>query len=126
MSFTHSYMVPTTDWQDWLAGSVAFAADTGRVVSLDKCEKARQEAYDYLHEWGMETDGGWLAYQSYMVRRSDMTEVEKVDRSEWYDRTSTGVGTRYELAGEPGNALTLVACDLGDGMTEVWFDTYGV
>lgn len=126
MSFTDSYSVPARDWQDWLDGTVAFDAEGGRVVSLDKCEKARQEADDYLHEWGMETDEGWLAYQSYMVRRSDMVEVEKVDRSEWYDRTSTGVGTRYELCEEPGNALTLVACDLGDGTVEVWFDTYGV
>lgn len=126
MSFTDSYMVPTDDWKEWLDGLVAFSADKGHVVSLDECEKARQEAYEYLHEWDMETDASWLAYQSYMVRRSDMVEVEKVDRSTWYSKTSTGVGTRYELAEEPGNALTLVACDLGNGTTEVWFDTYGV
>lgn len=126
MSFTHSYMVPTSNWQEWLDGSVAFASDKGQFVSLDECEKARQEAYEYLHEWDMETDESWLAYQSYMVRRSDMTELGKVDRSKWYDQTSTGIGTRYELAEEPGNAITLVACNLGNGMTEVWFDTYGV
>ena len=54
-----------------------------------------------------------------------MTEVEVVDRSTWYDGRATGFGTRYELSDDPGNALTLVACDLGDGTVEVWHDGYG-
>ena len=126
MSFTDSYRVPTRDWRDWLNGTVAFDAESGCVMSLGACGEVRQRALDYLSQWGMETDESWLAYQSYVVRRADMEEVGKVDRSEWYDGTSTGIGTRYELAEAPGNALTLVACELGDGTTEVWLDTYGV
>lgn len=126
MSFTASHKVPTQDWNEWLDGSVAFDTNEGRVVPLANCDKARQDAYDYLDRWDMETDASWLAYQSGVVRLSDMAEVGEVDRSEWYDRMSTGVGTRYELAEAPSVALTLVACDLGDGTTEVWLDTYGV
>lgn len=125
MSFTAAYTVPTQGWQDWESGKVAFAADKGKFVPLAERDARRQDAYNYLHQWDMETDESWLAYQSCVVSRSDMVEVGQVDRSKCYDRMSTGIATRYELAEAPGNALTLFFCDLGDGTTEVWFDTYG-
>ena len=126
MSFAASHMISTSDWQDWLSGRTAFDLNEGHVVSLDECERAWRKVYEYLRKWGMETDACWLAYQTSMVRRSDMTEVGTVSRSECYDGQSSGLATRYELADEPGGAITVFACDLGNGTVELWFDTYGV
>lgn len=128
MSYLATYKVPTADWQDWLDGKVAFDTDKGACVSLEECEETRKEVREYWLGWGApeETVGGRLAYNSNVCLRSEMTEVEVVDRSTWYDGRATGFGTRYELSDDPGNAFTLVACDMGDGTTEVWHDGYGV
>lgn len=128
MSYLATYKVPTADWQDWLDGKVAFDTDKGACVPLGVCEAAWEAEREYWLGWGSpeDTTDCRLAYHSGVCRRCDMTEVGVVDRSLWYDGTSGGLGTRYELREDPGNALTLVACDLGDGVVEVWHDGYGV
>ena len=52
MSYLATYKVPTTDWQDWLDGKVAFDTDKGACVSPEECEETRKEVREYWLGWG--------------------------------------------------------------------------